>query len=216
MEAKIKISSRAFADQKTIHLIENKHDPKLQGREQRDQILNKLYHFIGVSNYVGINHEMLIFQSRWSDHERAESGDGNPDNDPTRDYYLSRLILDSIRLLFCSNLIMDRLVFCPILVPGNKQFRKWRVCHWLPGIFVSILQIIRFTRAKNYCGAHFALASSVTPRQKETSKSVARSLRFVLLLPPYHQFWIRKRFVLSKLSRWLWFFQPPIATCNQI
>ena len=119
---------------------------------------------------------MLIFQSRWSDHELAESGDGNLDNDPTRDYYLSRLILGSIRLLFCSNLIMDKLVFCPILVPGNKQFRKWRVCHWLPGIFVSILQIISFTRAENYCEAHFgfALASSVTPRQKETSKSVAR------------------------------------------
>ena len=164
-ESKYQILVLSFRwPKKTIHLIADKHDPELQGREQKDQILNKLHHFIGVSNYHRINHEMLIFQSRWSDHELAESGDGNLDNDPTRDYYLSRLILGSIRLLFCSNLIMDKLVFCPILVPGNKQFRKWRVCHWLPGIFVSILQIIRFTRAENYCEANFgfALASSVT------------------------------------------------------
>ena len=106
-------------------------------------LINKLHHFIVEANYVGINHEMLIFQSRWSDHDKQRRGDGNADNDPTRDYYLSWLILGSIRL-FCSNLIMDKLVFCPILVRESKQFRKWPVCHWLPGIFVSILQIIGF------------------------------------------------------------------------
>ena len=133
-------------------------------------LINKLHHFIVEANYVGINHEMLIFQSRWSDHDKQRRGDGNADNDPTRDYYLSWLILGSIRL-FCSNLIMDKLVFCPILVRENKQFRKWPVCHWLPGIFVSILQIIGF--AAYILVLHSQ--SSVMPRQKETSKSVARS-----------------------------------------
>ena len=118
--------------------------PFEQGKVQKDKyLINKLHQFIVEANYVGINHEMLIFQSRWSDHDKQRRGDGNADNDPTRDYYLSWLILGSIRL-FCSNLIMDKLVFCPILVRENKQFRKWPVCHWLPGIFVSILQIIGF------------------------------------------------------------------------
>ena len=159
---------------------------------------------------------MLIFGSRWSDHDKQRRGGGNIDNDPTQDYYLSRLILGSIRL-FCSNLIMDKLVFCPVLIPENKQFRKWRVCHWLPGNLFQFCKLLGSAKPellRRYFG--FALASSVMPRQKETSKSVARSLRFVLVLPPGNQFWIRKRFVLSKLSWWFRFFQPPIAASNQI
>ena len=159
---------------------------------------------------------MLIFQSRWSDHDKQRRGDGNIDNDPTQDYYLSRLILGSIRL-FCSNLIMDKLVFCPVLVRRTNNLGNGVFvidCRGYLFQFCKLLGSAKPELLRRYFG--FALASLAMPRQKETSKSVARSVRFVLVLPPSNQFWIRKRFVLSKLSWWFRFFQPPIATSNQI